>query len=151
MEVSSVQVIEERILRSQGTLKDARLEWARTGKWKAFSTARTKKESRSRTVCIVSAIFWHGENANYETFLVKDTRYILKKYRNAAPSLILHLHPTHFRFDQQDGSFSYNSPMKIILEHIKLSTVPHDLMEEFAAAGIKFYEGRLDTIRFTGY
>lgn len=87
----------------------------------------------------------------YGIFQVKDTRFILKKYRNAAPSLIVHLHPTHFRFEQQDGSFSYNSPMKIILEHIKLSTVPHDLMEEFAAAGIKFYEGRPGTIWSVSY
>ncbi|MCJ1467902.1 Transcription factor spt20, partial [Pseudocyphellaria aurata] len=74
---------------------------------------------------------------------IKDTAFILKKYRNAAPSLILHIHATQFRFEQQDGSFSYNSPMRSILEHIKLSTVPHDLLEEFAAAGVKFYEGCL--------
>ncbi len=46
------------------------------------------------------------------------------------PSLIIYLHPTHFRFDQQDGSFSYSSPMKFIFEHLKSQTVPHDMIEE---------------------
>jgi hypothetical protein len=30
-----------------------------------------------------------------------STTNILAKYKDAAPSLIVHLHPTHFRFDQQ--------------------------------------------------
>lgn len=74
---------------------------------------------------------------------VKTQPYILKKYRNKTPSLIIHLHPTHFRFDQQDGSFSYSSPMKFILEHLKSQTVPHDMVEELQAAGVKFYESCL--------
>ncbi|KAL8719611.1 MAG: hypothetical protein Q9225_003412, partial [Loekoesia sp. 1 TL-2023] len=74
---------------------------------------------------------------------VKSPSYILRKYKNKPPSLILHLHPTHFRFDQQDGSFSYGSPMKIILEHLKAQTVPHDMVEELNAAGVRFYEGCL--------
>ncbi|KAL6720564.1 hypothetical protein ACLMJK_002488 [Lecanora helva] len=74
---------------------------------------------------------------------VKTQSYILKRYRNKPPSLIVHLHPTHFRFDTQEGSFSYNSPMKVILEHLKSQTVPHDLMEELNAAGTRFYEGCL--------
>ena len=74
---------------------------------------------------------------------VKTQPYILKKYRSKQPSLIIHLHPTHFRFDQQDGSFSYNSPMKFILEHLKLQTIPHDMIEELLNAGVKFYEGCL--------
>ncbi|KAI4181077.1 MAG: hypothetical protein L6R41_006830 [Letrouitia leprolyta] len=74
---------------------------------------------------------------------VKAPSYILKKYKNKPPSLILHLHPTHFRFDQQDGSFSYNSPMKIMLEHLRSQTVPHDIVEELNAASVRFYEGCL--------
>ena len=74
---------------------------------------------------------------------VKTQPYILKKYRNKQPSFIIHLHSTHFRFDQQDGSFSYNSPMKFILEHLKSQTVPHDMIEELQGAGVKFYEGCL--------
>ena len=74
---------------------------------------------------------------------VKTQSYILKRHRNKPPSLIIHLHPTHFRFDTQDGSFSYNSPMKFVLEHLKSQTIPHDMMEELTAAGTRFYEGCL--------
>jgi hypothetical protein len=36
------------------------------------------------------------------TVLVRNsTTNILAKYKDSAPSLIIHLHPTHFRFDQQ--------------------------------------------------
>jgi len=72
---------------------------------------------------------------------VKTTSYILKKYANCPPSLIVHLHPTHFRFEQQDGSFPYNSEMKVIIEHIRRGTVPHDLIEELLRSGVRFYEG----------
>jgi len=74
---------------------------------------------------------------------VKTQDYVLKRHRNKPPSLIIHLHPTHFRFDTQDGSFSYNSPMKFILEHLKAQTIPHDMMEDLTAAGTRFYEGCL--------
>lgn len=85
-----------------------------------------------------SPIIAHADFCNLE---VKTQSYILKKYPKAPPSLTVHLHPTHFRFDQQDGSFSYNSPMKVILEHIKAQTVPHDMVDELFHAGVKFYEG----------
>lgn len=76
-------------------------------------------------------------HANAEA--VKSDEYILKKYRNCKPSLILHLHPTHFRFDEQEGSFSYKSPMRILIEHLKQRTVPHDLVEFMPDT--PFYEG----------
>ncbi|KAL2220580.1 Spt20 family-domain-containing protein [Thermoascus aurantiacus ATCC 26904] len=74
---------------------------------------------------------------------VKTTSYILKKYAKCPPSLTVHLHPTHFRFEQQDGSFPYNSEMKVIIEHIRAGTVPHDMLEELLRAGVRFYEGCL--------
>ncbi|KAB8238439.1 uncharacterized protein BDW43DRAFT_261640 [Aspergillus alliaceus] len=74
---------------------------------------------------------------------VKTSSHILKKYAKCPPSLILHLHPTHFRFEQQDGSFPYNSEMKVIIEHIRAGTVPHDMMEELLRANVRFYEGCL--------
>ncbi|TPR11272.1 hypothetical protein CAN33_0047885 [Aspergillus niger] len=74
---------------------------------------------------------------------VKTSSYILKKFSKCPPSLILHLHPTHFRFEQQDGSFPYNSEMKVIIEHIRAGTVPHDMMEELLRANVRFYEGTL--------
>ena len=73
--------------------------------------------------------------------IVKTTPYILKKYSKCPPSLIVHLHPTHFRFEQQDGSFPYNSEMKVVIEHIRAGTVPHELIEELLRANVRFYEG----------
>jgi transcription factor SPT20 len=80
---------------------------------------------------------------------VKTPSYILKKYAKCPPSLVLHLHPTHFRFEQQDGSFPYNSEMKVIIEHIRAGTVPHDMIEELLRANVRFYEGRLPTSGYT--
>ncbi|PKX93670.1 uncharacterized protein P174DRAFT_440935 [Aspergillus novofumigatus IBT 16806] len=74
---------------------------------------------------------------------LKTTSYILRKYSKCPPSLIVHLHPTHFRFEQQDGSFPYNSEMKVVIEHIRAGTVPHDMMEELLRANVRFYEGCL--------
>ncbi|KAL8729395.1 MAG: hypothetical protein Q9166_004788 [cf. Caloplaca sp. 2 TL-2023] len=75
-----------------------------------------------------------------EPYVKMNASHILKKYRGKQPSLIVHLHPTHFRFDQQDGSFSYTSPMRKFLQHLRSETVPHDMIEELNAAGVKFYE-----------
>ncbi|KAI9862662.1 MAG: Transcription factor spt20 [Vezdaea acicularis] len=73
----------------------------------------------------------------------KTTEHVLKKFRESPPSLVLHLHQQNFRFDQQDGSFPYSSPMKIILEHIKLKTLPHDMMDDLLNANVRFYDGCL--------
>ncbi|TVY21793.1 SAGA complex subunit spt20 [Lachnellula arida] len=70
---------------------------------------------------------------------VLSDEYILKKYRNRPPSLVVHLHPTHFRFDQQEGSFSYKSPMRVLIEHLKERTIPHELVEFLTE--VPFYEG----------
>ncbi|KAK1994340.1 hypothetical protein LX36DRAFT_751786 [Colletotrichum falcatum] len=75
-------------------------------------------------------------------YIVTD-QYILKKYSGNPPSLVVHMHPTHFRFDQQDGIFPYKSPMRLFLEHLRMRTVPHDLLEYFTQAGVPFYEGCL--------
>ncbi|KAF6822014.1 hypothetical protein CPLU01_12259, partial [Colletotrichum plurivorum] len=74
---------------------------------------------------------------------IRTDDYILKKYAGNPPSLVIHLHPTHFRFDQQDGIFPYKSPMRVFLEHMRLRTVPHDLLEYFSQSGVPFYEGCL--------
>jgi transcription factor SPT20 len=75
--------------------------------------------------------------------IVPSDAHILKKYKGSPPSLIVHLHPTHFRFDQQDGSFSYHSEMRLFIEHLQKKTIPHDMLEEFKAANVQFYEGWL--------
>ncbi|KAG4431260.1 hypothetical protein IFR05_013248 [Cadophora sp. M221] len=70
---------------------------------------------------------------------VKSDAYILKKYRGCPPSLVIHLHPNHFRFDQQEGSFTYKSPMRIVIEHLRDRTIPHDLVEFLN--DVPYYEG----------
>ena len=75
---------------------------------------------------------------------VQSDAYILKKFKGSLPSLVVHLHPNHFRFDQQDGTFSYKSSMRVFIEHLKLGTVPHDLLDLFTSSGIIFYDGMLD-------
>ncbi|KAJ9616823.1 hypothetical protein H2200_000542 [Cladophialophora chaetospira] len=72
----------------------------------------------------------------------KDT-HILRKFKGCTPSLIVHLHPTHFRFDQQDGSFSYRSEMRVFIDHLAKGTIPHDMVEEFRKSEVKYYDGWL--------
>ena len=72
---------------------------------------------------------------------VRDTDFILRKFQGSKPSLIVHLHPTNFRFEQQEGSFSYDSPMRMFIEHLRKQTVPHDMVEVLLSQGVKFYDG----------
>ncbi|KAJ2986309.1 hypothetical protein NUW58_g5090 [Xylaria curta] len=72
-----------------------------------------------------------------------ETQYILKKFAGSPPSLIVHMHLNHFRFDQQDGTFPWKSPMKIFMDHVRTRTIPHDLLDDFTEAGVPFYDGCL--------
>lgn len=74
---------------------------------------------------------------------VRDSQYILQKHKGKQPSLKIHLHDTHFRFDGQDGSFGYDSPMRFVLKHLQTQTVPHDMLEELLASGVPFYDSCL--------
>ncbi len=73
----------------------------------------------------------------------RTTASILAKFKDVAPSLLLHLYPTHFRFEQQEGVFLYHSPMKYILEFIRQETIPPDGVEVFSNARVPYYEGCL--------
>ncbi|KAH8600293.1 Spt20 family-domain-containing protein [Bisporella sp. PMI_857] len=73
----------------------------------------------------------------------QNDEYILKKYKGNPPSLIIHLSATNWKFHGQPSTFTYQSPMKVMLEHLKLRTVPHDLVEFFEESKIPFYEGCL--------
>lgn len=84
----------------------------------------------------------HHEYRAHEHTVTTES-YILKRYRGQPPSLIIHLHPNSFRFDQQDGSFSYQSEMRFIIEHLQKRTVPHDILEELKKSDVRFYEGWL--------
>ncbi|ETS73275.1 hypothetical protein PFICI_14880 [Pestalotiopsis fici W106-1] len=74
---------------------------------------------------------------------VITSQYILKKHSGSPPSLIVHLHPAHFRFDQQDSIFPYKSPMRVLLDHFRSKTLPHDILPYFIEQGVVFYDGCL--------
>ena len=74
---------------------------------------------------------------------VRTAAYILRKHKGKPPSLTIHLHPTHFRFDSQDGSFAYDSPMKFVIGHLRKQTVPHEMMKEMLESNVPFYDGCL--------
>ena len=46
----------------------------------------------------------------------------------------------------QHGNFSYDSPMKCLLEAIREQTLPTDLLDVLDQAGVKYYQGELDPI-----
>ncbi|ORY87003.1 Spt20 family-domain-containing protein [Protomyces lactucae-debilis] len=68
---------------------------------------------------------------------------ILQRYSKNEPSLILHFHQQHWRFEQQDGIFLYNSQGRQILECIRNEQIPVDCLEVFRDVKIKYYEGCL--------
>ena len=72
---------------------------------------------------------------------VITSSWILKKYRGMPASVVLHLHQLNFRFEGQDGSFGYQSPMKMLLEGVRTETIPPGVGEEFREAGTRFYDG----------
>ena len=49
----------------------------------------------------INGIFLFVSDARSRLLVRNSTTNILAKYKDAAPSLIVHLHPTHFRFEQQ--------------------------------------------------
>lgn len=77
------------------------------------------------------------KNANRFVHTPKD---ILDKFKGCAPSLRVHLHPNHFRLNDSQDSLSYQSPMKELLQHLKDRTVPHNMLEEFYAQNVPFYD-----------
>ncbi|KAG0125796.1 Spt20 family-domain-containing protein, partial [Tuber indicum] len=83
-----------------------------------------------------------GQNLPTKPY-VNTTSVILQKYQGQPPSIVLHLHPQHFRFDGQDGGFSYASSMRVILECLRSEIIPHEVVEDFRDAGTKFYDGCL--------
>ncbi|GAC74933.1 hypothetical protein PANT_13c00071 [Moesziomyces antarcticus T-34] len=73
----------------------------------------------------------------------RTTRQILRRHRKDKPSLILHLHNNHFRFERQNGMFLFDSPVKAFLGFIRDQKVPADLIDVLTESGIKFFEGCL--------
>ncbi|QIW96233.1 hypothetical protein AMS68_001751 [Peltaster fructicola] len=75
--------------------------------------------------------------------LVWDSQYILRKHKGKSPSFTVHLHRKYFRFDGHDSSYSYDGPMRPLIQHLRSQTVPHDLLEELIASNVTFYDGCL--------
>ena len=74
---------------------------------------------------------------------VRDSPHILRKFKGKPVSLTIHLHPTHFKFEGQDGSFPYEGDASFVLKHLKRGTVPHEMMEELLSNNIPWYDGCL--------
>ncbi|CAH0002013.1 unnamed protein product, partial [Clonostachys byssicola] len=83
-----------------------------------------------------------GLDGGPRPYVVTDS-YVLKRNAGKRPSLVVHLHPNHFRFDGQDSIFSYVSPMRMFLQHLKTRTIPHDILEYLVQANVPFYDGCL--------
>lgn len=67
---------------------------------------------------------------------------LLAKYATETPSLILHIHHTHFRFGNQESVIPKNSPlMKAFLECVAQKVIPSAAVEVFGDMAIHFYEG----------
>lgn len=54
---------------------------------------------------------------------------------------MIHLYPTHFRFEHQHGNFAYDSPMKCFLEAVREQKLPTDLLEVLDESGVVYYDG----------
>lgn len=68
---------------------------------------------------------------------------ILERYEKTEPSLTLHFYKNHWKFENQDGVFLYNSPARQILEAIRNEQIPVDCLEVFRDVKVRYYEGCL--------
>jgi transcription factor SPT20 len=75
---------------------------------------------------------------------------ILARHRGKPPSMRIFLHPKHFRINDSSDMLEYSSPMRELLEHVRSKTVPHNMVEDFYAADIPFYDDCL-IVELTDY
>ncbi|KAF2265185.1 hypothetical protein CC78DRAFT_567762 [Lojkania enalia] len=68
---------------------------------------------------------------------------ILAKFNGKPPSLRVYLHANHFRLNDSQESLPYHSPMRELLQHIRLKTVPHNMLSDFYESGVPFYDNCL--------
>ncbi|KAJ4288396.1 hypothetical protein N0V90_011631 [Kalmusia sp. IMI 367209] len=68
---------------------------------------------------------------------------ILRKFNGKPPSLRVYLHQNHFRLNDSQETLSYASPMRELIAHLKKREVPHNMLEEFYAMNIPFYDNCL--------
>ncbi|KAI7903979.1 Spt20 family-domain-containing protein [Cokeromyces recurvatus] len=90
---------------------------------------------------------WHqsvlATQAAQKTPPVRNEIELLQRHENDSPSLCLHLYPTYFKFEHEDGFFSYKSQFKDFLTCIKDKKLPGDLMDVFNKASCRYYDGCL--------
>ncbi|ORX72725.1 hypothetical protein DL89DRAFT_220553 [Linderina pennispora] len=67
----------------------------------------------------------------------------LEQHKDAAPSLILHLFDSHFRFGSQEGVFLYNGPMRFFFDALNEGKIPVDLVDVLSDVHCRFYDGCL--------
>ena len=80
---------------------------------------------------------------------VKDTNFILKKFRGKKPSLIVHAYQKHFRFGDQPMNFAYEGGMGVFMKHLVQQTVPHALVKELSDENVTWYDGRSTPLALT--
>lgn len=74
---------------------------------------------------------------------VRTRQHYIQKFAGQPPSMVVHLHPSHFKIEGQEGSFPHDSPMRVFLQHLRHESVPHEMMEELLASNTPFYDGCL--------
>lgn len=74
---------------------------------------------------------------------VITTQDILRKFNGKPPSLVIHLYPNNFRLNHSQDVFGYSSPMRVLIEHLRRNTVPHEILEELYGSGVPFYDNCL--------
>ncbi|KAK9768613.1 Transcription factor spt20, variant 2 [Basidiobolus ranarum] len=72
---------------------------------------------------------------------VKKQKEILERHKDSPPSFVLHIFPTHFKFEKQDGVFLFSSSMKNFLDYLNKQRIPPDLVDVFDEAQCQYYEG----------
>ncbi|KAF2828045.1 hypothetical protein CC86DRAFT_369205 [Ophiobolus disseminans] len=68
---------------------------------------------------------------------------ILARHKGKPPSLRIFLHPKHFRINDSADMLEYSSPMRELLQHVKNKTIPHNMVEDFYAVDVPFYDNCL--------
>ncbi|KAK4504622.1 hypothetical protein PRZ48_002583 [Zasmidium cellare] len=84
-----------------------------------------------------------GKKRRLDEPYVRTKDHILRKFAGKPPSLTVHIHPNYFRFDGQEGSFTYDSPMVSFLKSLRNQEVPADMIEALLSGNVPFYDGCL--------
>ncbi|PVU89567.1 hypothetical protein BB559_005060 [Furculomyces boomerangus] len=82
------------------------------------------------------------KNRKLRAAILGDTAF-LKKYRNSPASLIVHLFESYFKFEKQEGVFSYNDTTKFFFNSLNEGRIPIELLSIISDVQCKLYEGCL--------